>query len=129
MIAIALDIFEKPRIDSFSMKKLISSVKNQLMHGGAYLVVWYMNREQEKGLLRFQFNKGICMTSRHKGYNTLFQVRSIMRDVAIEQEFLNFSPFNLSVWLKKNPIKKYYRNSLKFLREKKNIVSKFKVLF
>ena len=31
--------------------------------------------------------------------------------------------------LKKNPIKRFYRNSLKFLRKKKNRLSKFKVQY
>lgn len=120
---------EKIRINEFILvNKKDRCIKNALMRGGLYVVLWYMNREQEKGLLRYQFNKGICMTSRHKGYNTRYQVRSITKDVAIEQEFLTYCRHNLSIWLKKNPIKKYNRNSLKFLRKKKNIASKFKVV-
>jgi ribosomal protein L19 len=125
-----LDKLEKIRINEFNIKKKKDkNIKYSLVRCGIYLILWYMNREKEKGLLRYQFNKGICMTSRYKGYNTRFQIRSITKDVAVEQEFLNYSRFNLSIWLKKNPIKLYNRNSLKFLRKKKNIVSKFKVIF
>lgn len=86
-----------------------------------------MNREREKGLLRFQFNKGVCMSIGFKGYNSSFQIRSIIETVAIEQQFLTYSRFNMLMLLKRNPIKNYRRNSLKFLRIKKNRLSKFKV--
>jgi ribosomal protein L19 len=88
-----------------------------------------MNREKEKGLLRFQFNKGICMSIQYKGYNGSFQIRSVIKTVVIEQQFLNYSRFNMLMLLKKNPIKRFYRNSLKFLRKKKNRLSKFKVQY
>ena len=90
--------------------------------------MWYMNREREKGLLRFQFNKGICMSIQYKGYNSSFKIRSIVKKVAIEQQFFTYSKFNIDTWLVRSPIKKFYRNSLKFLRKKKNRLSKFKVL-
>jgi ribosomal protein L19 len=86
-----------------------------------------MNREKEKGLLRYQFNKGICMDVQYKAYNSSFQIRSIASAIAIEQQFLNFSRFNILTLLRKNPIKKLRRNNLKFLRKKKNKLSKFKV--
>ena len=86
-----------------------------------------MNREKEKGLLRFQFNKGICMSIKYKGYNSSFQIRSVMSGVAIEQQFLNYSRFNMLMLMKKNPIKDYHRNNLKFLRKKKNKLSNYKV--
>lgn len=88
-----------------------------------------MNREREKGLLRFQFNKGICMSIHYKGYNSSFQIRSVTKAVVIEQQFLNYSRFNMLMLLRKNPIKRFYRNSLKFLRQKKNRLSKFKVRY
>lgn len=78
-----------------------------------------MNREKEKGLLRFQFNKGICMSTQYKGYNGSFQIRSITKTIAIEQQFLNYSRFNMLMLLRKNPIKRLHRNNLKFLRKKK----------
>jgi ribosomal protein L19 len=86
-----------------------------------------MNREKEKGLLRFQFNKGVCMSIKYRGYNSSFQIRSVMTAIVIEQQFLNYSRFNILMLMKKNPIKDYHRNSLKFLREKKNKLSNFKV--
>jgi len=86
-----------------------------------------MNREKEKGLLRYQFNKGICMNIGYKGYNSSFQIRSIASTIAIEQQFLSYSRFNILMLLRKNPIKKLHRNNLKFLRKKKNKLSKFKV--
>lgn len=86
-----------------------------------------MNREKEKGLLRFQTSKGICMSIKYKGYNSSFQIRSVMNAIAIEHQFLNYSRFNMLISMKKNPIKKYRRNSLKFLRKKKNRTSNFKL--
>jgi len=109
------------------MKKKKFYIKFFLLLTGFYIIVFYMNREKEKGLLRFQFNKGICMGIQYKGYNSSFQIRSIMNTIAIEQQFLNFSRFNISMILKKNPIKKLHRNNLKFLRKKKNKLSKFKI--
>jgi ribosomal protein L19 len=79
-----------------------------------------MNREKEKGIFRYQFNKGICMSIQYKGYNSSFKIRSVTNAIAIEQQFLNFSRYNISMLLKKNPIKKLCRNSLKFLLKKKN---------
>lgn len=77
-------------------------------------------------MLRFQFNKGICMNMHYRGYNSGFQLRSVMSGVAIEQQFFNYSSFNILISLKKNPIPGIYRNSLKYLRGKKNFISKFK---
>lgn len=120
---------EKIRIKEYIKKKKNIYIKNLLLLTGYYLIVWYMNREKEKGLLRFQFNKGICMSIQYKGYNGSFQIRSITKTVAIEQQFLSYSRFNMLMLLKKNPIKRLHRNSLKFLRKKKNKLSKFKVQY
>lgn len=86
-----------------------------------------MNREKEKGMLRFQFNKGICMNAHYSGYNSLFQLRSVISGVAIEQQFFNYSSLNLLMLLKKNPIPRTYRNCLKYFRGKKNFLSKYKL--
>lgn len=121
---------EKNRIKGYSKKKNedLWLMNNLLLLTGHYIWMWYMNREREKGLLRFQFNKGICMSIQNKGYNSSFKIRSIVKKVAIEQQFFTYSKFNIDTWLVKSPIKKFYRNSLKFLRKKKNRLSKFKVL-
>ena len=119
---------EKKRIKQLNnIKKIKVYIENPLLLSGDYIVVWYINREREKGLLRFQFNKGICMSIKYKGYNSSFQIRSVIETVAIEQQFLTYSRFNMLMLLKKNPIKNYRRNSLKFLRKKKNKLSNFKV--
>lgn len=119
---------EKLRIQQLNnIKKIKKYIKNPLLLSGDYIIVWYINREREKGLLRFQFNKGVCMSIRYKGYNSSFQIRSVMDTVAIEQQFLTYSRFNMLMLLKKNPIKSYRRNSLKFLRKKKNKLSNYKV--
>lgn len=68
------------------------------------------------------------MNMHNRGYNSLFQLRSVMSGVAIEQQFFNYSSFNILMLLKKNPIPKSYKNSLKYLRGKKNFISKFKVV-
>ena len=120
---------EKKRIKQFNnIKKVKAYIENPLLLSGDYIVVWYINREREKGLLRFQFNKGVCMTTRYKGYNTRFQLRSVSGKVAIEQEFLTYSRFNILMLLKLNPVKEFCRNSLKFLRNKKNKLSNYKVI-
>lgn len=120
---------EKIRIKEYIKKKKNIYIKNLLLLTGYYLIVWYMNREKEKGLLRFQFNKGICMSIQYKGYNGSFQIRSVTKTIAIEQQFLNYSRFNMLMLLRKNPIKRLHRNNLKFLRKKKNKLSKFKVQY
>jgi ribosomal protein L19 len=119
---------EKKRIKQLNnIKKKKVSLENPLLLSGDYIIVWYINREKEKGLLRFQFNKGICMSIRYKGYNSSFQIRSVIETVAIEQQFFVYSRFNMLMLLKKNPIKDYHRNSLKFLRKKKNRLSLLKI--
>lgn len=124
-----IDQLEKIRINQYNnSKKKKRYIKCFLALSGAYIVVWYMNREKEKGLLRFQFNKGVCMTTRYKGYNTRFQLRSVSGKVAIEQEFLTYSKFNILMLLKLNPVKEFCRNSLKFLRNKKNKLSNYKII-
>lgn len=114
-------LLEKNRIKSYSKKKGddLWLMNNLLLLTGHYIWMWYMNREREKGLLRFQFNKGICMSIQYKGYNSSFKIRSIVKKVAIEQQFFTYSKFNIDTWLVRSPIKKFYRNSLKFLRKKK----------
>jgi len=77
-------------------------------------------------MLRFQFNKGICMSVKYKGYNSVFQLRSVIDGVAIEQEFFGFAATILLMASQKNPIPRAYRNCLKYLRGKKNFASKFK---
>jgi ribosomal protein L19 len=119
---------EKKRIQQLnSIKKMKVFLENPLLLSGDYILVWYINREKEKGLLRFQFNKGICMSIKYKGYNSSFQLRSIIETVAIEQQFFVYSRFNMLMLLQKNPIKRYHRNSLKFLRKKKNRLSLLKI--
>ena len=119
---------EKKRIKQLNnIKKKKVSLENPLLLSGDYIIVWYINREKEKGLLRFQFNKGICMSIRYKGYNSSFQIRSVIETVAIEQQFFVYSRFNMLMLLKKNPIKDYHRNILKFLRKKKNRLSLLKI--
>jgi len=120
---------EKTRIKEYNKKRREVYIKNLLLLTGYYLIVWYMNREKEKGLMRFQFNKGICMSIQYKGYNSSFEIRSVTRKIAIEQQFLNYSRFNMLMLLRKNPIKRFRRNSLIFLRKKKNRLSKFKVQY
>jgi len=68
---------------------------------GDLITVWYINREKEKGLLRFQLNRGICISISYKGYNSLFQLRFVVDKVAIEQQFFYYSRFNLGIALKK----------------------------
>ena len=118
---------EKIRIANFNHNKSKSFIKSVLFVTGDYVIIWYVNREKLKGLMRFQFSKGICMNMQYHGYNSLFQIRSVISGVAIEQQFFIYSIFNLLVSSKKNPIPKHYRNCLKYFRGKKNFISKFKL--
>jgi len=68
------------------------------------------------------------MSIKHKGYNSIFQIRTIVNRVVIEQEFFSYSRLNILLLLKRNPLKEYHRNSLKFLRTKKSKKSGYKVL-
>jgi len=95
---------------------------------GKYIIIWYINREKYKGLIRFQYSKGICMSVKYRGYNSTFQIRTIVNKIVIEQEFFSYSRYNILVLIKKNPLKEYHRNSLKYLRKKKNKKSGYKIV-
>ena len=55
-------------------------------------------------------------------------LRTIVNKIVVEQEFFNYSRLNILLLLKKNPLKEYHRNSLKFLRKKKSKKSGYKVI-
>jgi ribosomal protein L19 len=116
---------EKIRIKQYNLKKKNEYIKYPLILSGDYIIIWYINREKEKGLIRYQFNKGVCMSIKYNGYNTTFQLRSIIDDVAIEQQFFFYSRNNILISSKKNLMHYYRSNNLKFLRKKKNKKSKF----
>lgn len=89
-----------------------------------YVLVWYVNREQEKGLIRFQFSKGIVISVGYKKYSSYFVLRFVIRDIAIEQYFCYYSSTNISVIVIRLLSDLFKKNSLKFLRKKKNKNSK-----
>jgi len=68
------------------------------------------------------------MSVKYRGYNSTFQIRTIVNKIVIEQEFFSYSRYNILVLIKKNPLKEYHRNSLKYLRKKKNKKSGYKIV-
>jgi len=68
------------------------------------------------------------MSIKHKGYNSIFQIRTLVNRIVIEHEFFSYSRLNILLLLKKNPLKEYHRNSLKFLRKKKSKKSGYKII-
>jgi ribosomal protein L19 len=115
---------EKKRIINLKKKKF-NYIKYPIFIKGDFIIVWYISREREKGVIRFQFNRGICIDTRYKYYNSSFLIRFVIDGIAIEQYFLYFSLNNIYITLKKNIIKFYRLNKLYFLRKKKNKQSKF----
>lgn len=114
---------EKKRL--VNLKKKINYIKYPVIIKGDFVIVWYINREKEKGLIRFQFNKGLCVDIKYKKYNSTFLIRSIMSGIGVEQQFFYYSLNNIFIILKKNIIKFYRLNKLYFLRKKKNKYSRF----
>lgn len=115
---------EKKRIINLKKKKL-NYIKYPVLIKGDFIIIWYISREKEKGIIRFQFNRGICIDISYKQYNSNFLIRFVIDGIAIEQHFLYFSLNNIFIMLKKNIIKYYRLNKLYFLRKKKNKQSKF----
>ena len=106
-------------------KKWINYIKYPALIRGDFIIVWYMNREKEKGIIRFQITKGICIDIKYKKYNSTFIIRSLMKGVSVEQQFFYYSPTNMSIILKKNLVKYYSSNKLYYLRKIKNKHSRF----
>lgn len=114
---------EKKRL--INLKKKYIYIKYPSVIRGDFVIIWYINREKEKGLIRFQFNRGLCIDIKYKKYNSTFLIRSIMDGISVEQQFFYYSLNNIFITLKKNIIKYYRLNKLYFLRKKKNKQSKF----
>lgn len=92
---------------------------------GDFITVWYISREKEKGNIRYQYTRGVCLSVKYKNYNSTFIIRSIIKGIGIEQNFCYYSLNILNIKLKKNIIKKYKRNKLLYLRIKKNKHSRY----
>ena len=114
---------EKKRL--INLKKKNIYIKYPSVIRGDFVIIWYINREKEKGLIRFQFNRGLCIDIKYKKYNSTFLIRSIMDGISVEQQFFYYSLNNIFITLKKNIIKYYRLNKLYFLRKKRNKQSKF----
>lgn len=114
---------EKKRL--INLKKKYIYIKYPSVIRGDFVIIWYINREKEKGLIRFQFNRGLCIDIKYKKYNSTFLIRSIMDGISVEQQFFYYSLNNIFITFKKNIIKYYRLNKLYFLRKKKNKQSKF----
>lgn len=118
-----LRIIEKTRLKK--LKKKENNIKYPIIIRGDFVTIWYINREREKGLIRFQLNKGICIDIKYKNYNSTFVIRNIMKGISVEQQFFFYSLNNIYVEIKNNIIRYYKRNKLYYLRKKKNKQSKF----
>lgn len=92
---------------------------------GDFITIWYINREKEKGNIRYQYTRGVCLGVKYKKYNSTFIIRSIIKGVGIEQNFCYHSLNNIYIKLKKNIIRNYIRNKLLYLRIKKNKQSRY----
>lgn len=92
---------------------------------GDFITIWYINREREKGNIRYQYTRGVCLSVKYKKYNSTFIIRSIIKGIGIEQNFCFHSLNNLHIKLKKNIIRNYIKNKLLYLRTKKNKQSKY----
>lgn len=92
---------------------------------GDFITMWYINREKEKGNIRYQYTRGVCLSVKYKQYNSTFIIRSIIRSIGIEQNFCFNSLNNINIKLKKNIIRNYIRNKLLYLRLKKNKQSRY----
>jgi ribosomal protein L19 len=114
---------EKKRLKN--NKKKINYIKYPTIVRGDFIIIWYINREKEKGLIRFQFNRGLCIDIKYKKYNSTFIIRSIIDGISVEQHFFYYSLNNIYIYLKKNTIRYYRLNKLYYLRNKKNKQSKF----
>jgi len=91
---------------------------------GDFIKIWYINREREKGNIKYQVTKGLCLDIHYKGYNSTFLLRSIIKNIVFEQLFNYYSTNNVHTVTKKNTIKFYIKNKLIYLRLKKNKQSK-----
>jgi len=69
-----------------------------------------MNREKEKGGMKYQFARGLCISVRYRLYNSSFIIRSLIKGIGIEQLFNYYALTNIYIKVKENVIKKYKRN-------------------
>jgi ribosomal protein L19 len=116
-------VLEKKRL--INLQKRVNSIKYPVIIKGDFVTFWYINREPEKGIIRYQRTKGICTAIKYKQYNSTLLLRSLMRGISIEQQFFYYSLNNLRVILKPNIIKYYRANKLHYLRKKKNKTIRF----
>jgi len=114
---------EKKRL--INIKKRIKYIIYPVIIKGDFVTLWYINREPEKGIIRYQTTKGICTDIKYKKYNSTLLLRSLMKGIAIEQQFFYYSLNNLRILLKHNIVKYYRGNKLHYLRKKKNKYIKF----
>jgi ribosomal protein L19 len=114
---------EKKRLKN-TLRKNQKAIKYMTIIRGDFIKIWYINREREKGNIKYQFTKGLCIDARYKNYNSNIIIRSNIRNIIFEQIFNYFSLNNSNIIAKKNTIRKYKRNKLLFLRDKKNKLSK-----
>lgn len=100
-------------------KKTINFIKNITFIRGDFISIWYINREREKGNIKYQVTKGLCIDVRYNGYNSSFLLRSIIKNIVFEQIYQYYSLNNIYLIIKKNTIKFYIKNKLIYLRKKK----------
>lgn len=112
-------------IEKKRLQKKNKYIKYPVFIRGDFIIIWFINREREKGLIRFQFSRGLCIDIKYKKYNSVFIIRSVIEGISIEQHFFFYSLNNIYILLKKNTIRYYRLNKLYFLRKKKNKQSKF----
>lgn len=92
---------------------------------GALVLLWFLSYEQDKSLVKFYYNKGICMKVGNKGYNSYFILRFVIRDVSVEKHYFYYSNTNMKIVFLQKLIVFSSKNCLKYLRKKKNKKSKY----
>lgn len=119
---------ENKRIQNKELRSNFNFIKNPLIFIGNFVVIWYLTRDSNKGIIIFQFFKGLCISIKKSGLNFKFVLRNVIDNVIIEQNLFFWNINNVYILLKFNHIKYYRSNKLFFLRKKKRKKSKFVIL-
>ncbi len=127
-----MNCIKKIEHDVLGKKKLkinTNIYKNTMIIPGDFIIVWYLSRNSLKGVIIYQFFKGLCIGVRNRTYNSKILLRNVMGKVALEYNFFLWNINNICIVIKKNKLSYYRSNKLYFLRKKINKKSRFKIPF
>lgn len=111
------------------IKKNKKYLKILNVNSGDFIILWYINRDLKKGLIKYQFIKGICISVKKKGYNSKIIIRNVINRIPIEYNFFANTLNTIYILIKKNKIKYYNSNKLYLFRKQKNTKSKFNIKY